>query len=349
LNELSKNPTNEIEGMIVAETEKALLIKFKSEKQAWIPKSTIESKFTSDKTIFQTFLIERWVLEKNKIIIDEDSLVKNIVETLANRHSDNLIAIYGIGSFFDKNLPETWIKNDMDLILVVKSIENIPKEEWDKRFYPRTIGGHNVFTGYNTIEMFQNKEKFTELSGASYEWALIEIKNPENSQLLYGEDIRNKLPDITSLDFDYDDILARGLYHIEKSLKGESDASIIRELSKAIFKTAFYLCVYFVDSFRFTSLVEIGKKLEDIIQLIIPLKSFRKFFEEAKLYRTAGKFSMDYEPLRNKFITYIFSLMKQGILHRKIDGGELDIFLTKYFGGFPLLLRFQDKLKKKKK
>ena len=334
MNEISK-----IEGRVVAETEKAVLIQFKSEKQVWIPKSTLHSDFDANKEIDQVFSISTWVLEKNKIIINEDLLVKSIVKTLIDRHSDNFIAIFGIGSFFDKNLPETWLKNDIDLILVVKSIEKIPKEEWDKRFYPQNIEGNEVFTGYNTIEMFQNKEKFTELSGASYEWVLIEIKNPENSQLLYGEDIRDKLPDIINLGFDYDDILARGLYQVEKSLKGESDAIIMRELSKAIFKTAFYLCVYFVDTFRFTSLVEIEKKLDDIIGLITPLKSLRKLFEEAKLFRTTGKFSMDYEPLRNKFITYIFSLMKQGILHRKIEGEELDIFLVKFFGGFPLLKR----------
>ena len=165
MSELSRNPANEIEGIIVAETEKAVLIEFKSGKQVWIPKSTIHSQFSSDKTIFQTFLIETWVLEKNNIIVDEDLLVKNIVEKLVNQHSDNLITIYGIGSFFDKNLPETWIKNDIDLILVVKSIEKIPKEDWDNRFYPRNIEGYDVFTGYNTIEMYQNKQKFKELSG----------------------------------------------------------------------------------------------------------------------------------------------------------------------------------------
>jgi len=50
---------------------------------------------------------------------------------------------------------------------------------------------------------------------------------------------------------------------------------------------------------------------------------------------------LDYEPLRNKFITYIFALMRQGVLHRKIEGEELDLYLSKYFGGFPLLIRFQ--------
>ncbi len=53
-----------------------------------------------------------------------------------------------------------------------------------------------------------NKEKFKELSRANYEWALIEIKIPENLRLLYGKDIRHRLPDIDNLTFEYDDILA---------------------------------------------------------------------------------------------------------------------------------------------
>jgi len=36
----------------------------------------------------------------------------------------------------------------------VKSIEKIPKEDWDKRFYPQTVEGYDLFTGYNTVEMY---------------------------------------------------------------------------------------------------------------------------------------------------------------------------------------------------
>ncbi len=130
-----------------------------------------------------------------------------------------MIAIYGIGSYFDKNLPDSWIKNDIDLILVVKSIKDIPKDKWNKRFFPEVIEGSDVFTGYNTVEMYQDKEKFKKDSGANYKWALMEIKHLENSKLLFGEDIRDKLPDITTIPFDYDDILARGVYHLKESLK----------------------------------------------------------------------------------------------------------------------------------
>lgn len=105
--------------------------------------------------------------------------------------------------FFDEHLPENWVKNDVDLIFIVRSLDKIPKTEWDRRFYPRLIDDFEVFFGFNSLEMLQNKEIFNKYSGANYEWALIELKNPNNSKLLYGKDIRNQLPDITTLNFDY--------------------------------------------------------------------------------------------------------------------------------------------------
>ncbi len=343
MSELSRSPTNELEGMIVAETERALLIKFKSGKQTWIPKSTIQSKFTSDKTIVQAFVIDTWVLEKNNIIVDESLHIEHVVQKLKVHHSDNIIAIYGIGTFFDDNLPPTWIKNDMDLILIVKSIEKIPKEDWERKFWPQKIDYYDVFTGYNTLEMYQDKKKFKEHSGANYKWALIEIKVPENSKLLYGKDVRDQLPDIATITFEYDDILARGLYHLEKSLGDKDPNNVIMEFSKGVFKVAFYLCVYFVENFHFTSIIAIGKKIKEIVEIITSLKQFETFLEEAVTFRNTGQLKTDAISLLKEFIAYIFSLLETGVLHRRMDMSELESYLTKYFGGFPHLEQFLKK------
>lgn len=85
---------------------------------------------------------------------------------------------------------------------------------------------------------------------------------------MFGEDIRNELPDISNLLFDYDDILARGLYHIEKSLKEKDREKAMGDLTKAIFKFSFFICIYFSESFQYTSVIEIEKKLRDIIDII---------------------------------------------------------------------------------
>ncbi len=70
------------------------------------------------------------------------------------------------------------------------------------------------------LKDFRRKKKFEEISEvANYEWSLIELKLPENFKFLYGLDIRNKLSDIENIEFDYNDILARALYHLEICLK----------------------------------------------------------------------------------------------------------------------------------
>ena len=339
---MSGENIKKIQGKIMAETKKALRLQFKSGQEHWIAKSTISSKFNSQQETFQSFSIQLWVLEKNNILTDDEQVLNHILEKVKYQHSDNLIAIYGIGSYFDKNLPDSWIKNDIDLILVVKSIDNIPKELWKKRFFSEQIQGFDVFSGYNTQEMYQNQEKFKKFSGVNYKWALMDITYPENSILLYGDDIRDKLPDITTIPFDYDDILARGIYHLEKSLKEtykdnpKADVEQ-RELSKAILKLSFYICVYFVDNFHYTSIVELEKKIKEIITLVSTIKEMGVFFEEAKHFRINGNYRTEFEPLRKDFIRYIIRLLKTGILHKKFDNPDLKAFFAKYFGGFASL------------
>ncbi len=154
-----------IQGKIIAETKKAIRIKFKSEQETWIPKSTITSKFNSQRDTFQPFSIQSWILQRNNILTNEEQVVGHIIDKVKGYHSDNLIAIYGIGSYFDKNLPESWIKNDIDLILVVKSIKGIPKEKWNKRFFPEVIEGFDVFSGYNTLGCIKIKRNLENFQG----------------------------------------------------------------------------------------------------------------------------------------------------------------------------------------
>ena len=58
----------EISGLVKGETEKALFLKFSDEKEAWIPKSTLHNEYNMDKTTYQRFLIDTWVLKKNSVI-----------------------------------------------------------------------------------------------------------------------------------------------------------------------------------------------------------------------------------------------------------------------------------------
>ena len=56
-----------IEGIIKGETEKALLLKTNSDGEFWFPKSTIKSEYNSAKESKQLFIIDSWILEKNKV------------------------------------------------------------------------------------------------------------------------------------------------------------------------------------------------------------------------------------------------------------------------------------------
>ena len=56
-----------IEGIIKGETEKALLLKTTNDNEFWIPKSTIKSEYHPEKASKQSFIIDSWIIEKNKI------------------------------------------------------------------------------------------------------------------------------------------------------------------------------------------------------------------------------------------------------------------------------------------
>ncbi len=66
----SESNLQKIEGVITGNTDKALLLKLNSGAENWFPKSTIKSDYSLDKDTAQTFLIDSWIIEKNKINIE---------------------------------------------------------------------------------------------------------------------------------------------------------------------------------------------------------------------------------------------------------------------------------------
>jgi len=60
--------TIEIKAKIKVESPKALLITLESDKEFWIPKSTIHSKYdVGNKKKLQTFIVDKWIIEKQRI------------------------------------------------------------------------------------------------------------------------------------------------------------------------------------------------------------------------------------------------------------------------------------------
>ena len=194
------------------------------------------------------------------------------------------------------------------------------------------------------MEAYQDKNRFSKESFSNYEWNLIDMKHPENSKLLYGEDIQAQLPETDELIFDYNNVLARGLYHLEKSLKEQDPPRAMKECSKGIFKLAFYFCVYFDPSFRSTTIMEIGRKLRQLSIEKNFIKNLVDFFEDAIIYRITGQYKTEIKDLRSDLIIFIFSLLDQGALHKKMNYKELVKYLTGSFSGFPYLIQVVKKL-----
>ena len=65
----SKTDTIAIFGIIKGESKKALLIAFENGVEFWVPKSVIHSPINQKKEIQQRFIIDKWILEKNKAIV----------------------------------------------------------------------------------------------------------------------------------------------------------------------------------------------------------------------------------------------------------------------------------------
>jgi len=63
-----------IQGRILRETEKALLIAFKNGRESWVPKSTVFSSYNSNSEETQEFTIAKWLLEKNNILLNSKNI-----------------------------------------------------------------------------------------------------------------------------------------------------------------------------------------------------------------------------------------------------------------------------------
>lgn len=336
-----------IKGIVIKVSPKAVLVRLGSNQEVWFPKSHIHSQNDyglKDKK--QEFLISSWVLKKEGLPLDGDFFMQKLITGIRKIHKDNLIALYGIGSYFNDDLPTSWVKNDVDLILVLKSLDPISKDIWERRFGSKKIEKYSVFLAFNTIEMYQNKELFNRITkkGVNYKWAVMNVKYKENSKLLYGDDIRDKLPDTSEIEFNFNDILARALYHLEKSLNEKNKLNAKREFTKAVFKFSYYLCVVFNKNFLFTSINIIISEIERIVKVEKIIKNYTNFLKESVMVRTKGNSKEDFALLREKFITYIFSILTKDGLHKKFSNQELQSFLGRYFKGFPLLKRFLKKM-----
>ena len=274
-----------------------------------------------------------------------DPLIKDILDDLESRFSEHIVSVFGIGSYFDGNLPPKWIKNDVDLVVIFNSLENIPKQDWTEvRYEKKQAGGKEIWIGFNSLEGVKNRKQFQKESFASYQWSLLELKLPDNSALLYGRNVRSELPEVAALEFDYDDIIIRSLYHLNNSFKEGITPRAMREFTKGAFKFGFYLCIFFDPQFRFTSIVKIAEKIKQLISSNKISNSINAYLEEAVIYRITSQFKSEFKSLRDDFVKFVFNSLIKGSLHKKMDKPELVRVLSTAFSGLAYLVRLVRKM-----
>lgn len=252
-------------------------------------------------------------------------IIYSIVQDLAEKFSENIISIYGIGSFFDRKLPDDWIKNDIDIICIVKDIEKIPKtQDWTevrRLDYKRNRYMANVF--FNSLDGLKNKEVHEKESWANYKWALMDFKIPQNSVILYGKFLFDELPELDAIPYDYEDLLRHACYHLNACLKLKNVEGSINRFTKGVFKFAFLLCVYYDKFFKYTSIIDISSK---IIELVKDEKVNTYLCESILTcvkFRRGIQFPEEFSSLRKNFIVSCFYLLFEGKLWRKYEWEEI--------------------------
>lgn len=145
------------------------------------------------------------------------------------------------------------------------------------------------------------------------------------------------------IQFDYDNILARALYHLDKSLeqlfKMKNPFEAMIEYTKAVFKFSFYICIYFDKSYRFTSIYDISKKVRDLVKDKKNNERGYNFLEESIYFRTNNDLHDDFKDSLKKFIEYLFNLLGTGKLHKTMKYHELKTYLENSFRGLPYLIQ----------
>ncbi|MBD3214421.1 MAG: hypothetical protein GF311_17550 [Candidatus Lokiarchaeota archaeon] len=278
------------------------------------------------------------------------SLVDSLIKDLRIRFDENIVSIFGIGSFFDNNLPKDWIKKDIDIVVILNSLEAVPKKDWTTtKFEKRQYEGFNIWIGYNSLKSLLNKDLFCRESFSNYEWSILDLKYPYNSVLLYGKDIRNDLPKRSDLHFEFDDILKRSLYHLDQSYRVEyrdKDIEMSKHaLTKAVFKFCFYLSVFFDENFSSTSIRTITKQLNRLVKKGIIKKKILEILKECIIYRRTDKFRVEFHKLRMDFTQYLISNLGEGTFHVRMNYPTLIEYLENSYRGLRYIIRLLRKAK----
>lgn len=235
--------------------------------------------------------------------------------------------------------------SDVDVIIIVDSLEDdylkgLKSQEFSDAFFEeREFSGLPVSLNYNLKDALFDEKLFTSTTNSNYNWNIITLKH--NSEFLYGIDIRDALPEVEYSEEDYDDLLGRGMYHLDKSFKLEEKNNDVKkakmQFSKSILKFSYYICATNDRNFKKTSVSEINGKIMKLKEDNIASKRVVRFLREMFNFRKNGEFDEEFKKLRYKYVLEILGLLKAGALHKKMGYNEFLKFLDKTFNGLMFL------------
>ncbi len=285
------------------------------------------------------------------MIKTEDSLLYDVFLYVKDKLKENLVSIFGIGSYFHEDT-NNFKPNDIDVLVFVKTFDqealNFKSLEYSNaRFEEKIFEDKKISIIYNLFSALSNEKEFKKYSFSNYKWAIIDLKY--NSKIIFGKDFRNKLLDVTYKDDDYDDLLRRAFYYLNKSLRIEINGNDIPSaemiFSKAIFKFSYYLVVLFQKEYKKTTLTKIYEKILELCEQNKIDKEFLDFLNEVFHFRQKRKFKpvfpkrrkeyvnnpYKYMNLRNRFILYTLNIIEKGKVHKKMNHSKIIQFLENSF------------------
>ena len=98
-----------------------------------------------------------------KKIRTKDVIISNIINYLEDNFKDNIISVFGIGSYFDKALPSDWNITDIDVIVMGA----LGKSEQDRMVHGSTVANVSKFAHCHVIAIRNPAKQFT-LPGSMY-------------------------------------------------------------------------------------------------------------------------------------------------------------------------------------
>ena len=167
-----------------------------------------------------------------------EEIIEYIRSSLLTKYPNKVTQIYGIGSFFFSSLP---VKTPIDVVVLLSDTTDVPRKDYTTALFEDIDWqGLKLRFMYATLSTYLHRNEFEQSSFSNYVWSIRAMKH--QSELLYGQDIRDRLPELHYTSADYEKICLNAMYHLEGSVTRYNQPDPQR-LWKGLIKIAFFISV----------------------------------------------------------------------------------------------------------